>query len=77
MHSRRGTFKQILETADVTDEMIEQPEIGEICLSDIKRSMRDSMVKKRFSDKITGHSACDTAGNYGFGPLLIPRAVAV
>ena len=39
--------------------------------------MKDNMVEKRVNDKITGHSARDIAGQYGFGPLLIPRSIAV
>ena len=77
IHSLRGTFKQMLENAGVTSEMVDQLESGEITLADIERSMKDNMVEKRVNDKITGHSARDTSGKYGFGPLLIPRAIAV
>ena len=77
VHSLRGTFKQMLENAGVTGEMVDQLETGEITLSDIERSMKDNLVEKRVNDKITGHSARDVSGKYGFGPLLIPRAIAV
>ena len=67
----------MLENAGVTAEMVDQLESGEITLVDIERSMKDNLVEKRVNDKITGHSARDTSGKYGFGPLLIPRAIAV
>lgn len=67
----------MLENAGVTGEMVDQLETGEITLSDIERSMKDNLVEKRVNDKITGHSARDVSGKYGFGPLLIPRAIAV
>ena len=77
VHSLRGTFKQMLENAGVTFEMVNQLESDEISLADLERSMRENMVEKRVNDKITGHSARDTSGKYGFGRLLIPRAIAV
>lgn len=77
VHSLRGTFKQMLENAGVTEEMVEQLETGQISLGEIERSMKDNAVEKRVNDKITGHSARDVSGKYGFGPLLIPRAIAV
>jgi site-specific recombinase XerD len=76
-HSLRGTFKQMLENAGVTPEMVERLEAGEISLVEIDQALSDNRVEKRVNDKITGHSAKDVAGKYGFGPLLIPRAVAI
>ena len=54
----------------------ETTENNERSLNGIERSMKDNMVEKQVNDKIVGHSACDTAGKYGFGPLSIPRAIA-
>ena len=77
VHSLRGTFKQMLENAGITQDMIEKLETGEISLAEIDLAIRENKVDKRVNDKITGHSARDTAGKYGYGPLLIPRANAV
>jgi integrase len=77
IHSFRGTFKQMLENAGITSEMTSQLEKGEISLDEISKVIKTNKVEKRVHDKITGHAARDVSGKYGFGPLLIPRAVAI
>lgn len=77
VHSLRGTFKQMLENAGVTPELVASLEAGEITLKEIDKAINDNKIEKRVNDKITGHSARDVSGKYGFGPLLIPRANAI
>ncbi len=77
IHSLRGTFKQMLENAGVTPELVARLEEGKISLDEIDKQITSNKVEKRVNDKITGHSARDVSGKYGFGPLLIPRANAI
>lgn len=77
VHSFRGTFKDMLKNAGVTAQMVEQLESGEIGLSDIADTINANQVSKELNDRITGHVQADTAGQYGVGHALIPRAAAV
>ena len=77
VHSLRGTFKDMLKNAGVTPEMVEQLEAGEVDLAEIADKINSSQVSKELNDRITGHAQPDTAGRYGVGHALIPRAAAV
>lgn len=77
VHSFRGTFKDMLKNAGVTTEMVKQLESGEVGLSDIADTINANQVSKELNDRITGHAQPDTAGRYGVGHALIPRAAAI
>jgi integrase len=77
IHSLRGTFKDMLKNAGVTAEMTDQLESGDLGLSDIADQINGNQVSKELNDRITGHAQPDTAGRYGVGHALIPRAAAV
>jgi len=77
VHSFRGTFKDMLKNAGVTDAMVEQLESGDVVLSDIADAINTGQVSKELNDRITGHVQKDVAGQYGLGHALIPRAAAI
>lgn len=77
VHSFRGTFKDMLKDAGVTDAMVEKLELGEVVLSDIANDINTGQVSKELNDRITGHVQKDVAGKYGLGQALISRAAAV
>lgn len=77
LHSFRGTFKDLLRNAGLTNDMMDKLESGEISLGEVSDQLDERRVSKELNDRITGHVQPDVAGKYGIGHHIIPRAAAV
>lgn len=77
IHSFRGTFKDLLRNAGMTQDMMSQLESGELTLDEVSQTLDEKSVSKELNDRITGHAQTDIAGKYGVGHHLIPRAAAI
>lgn len=77
LHSFRGTYKDLLRNAGLTEGLADKLENGELSLDDISKILDEKRVPKELNDRITGHAQIDIAGKYGLGHTLIPRAAVV